>query len=213
MIKLKSLLLEQDENYWNNVKETINSKDGSSYKQVTKEYPSVPLLDPKTGKQFAYAGDAVAGKLEWEPLYIGAWLNISYAPKGNKGKTFNESNFFMYNLAFFLATKPGITYSTMNSARGVEIFYINCRRLGTGKFEANMKLKTYKPNALLYLISNKDDTNKDTYIQGNDLITPNGFLSNPSGYAASLVSTINTEIAKAGFPQLPNAFQQGLVTV
>jgi hypothetical protein len=202
-------LINEQSAVWDNVKETIQSKDGGSGKEVIVDFPSVPFIDPNSKKQLAY-NSSTAGQTKWTPLYIGAYLGMSYNPKGIRSIEFNKSNFFRYQLIFFVVINSNITWKNKESARGSDIWLINYSKLGNNqsKIKSSTSFSKFKLGNLSAISSINDKISDVTVtINGNEINNlQTGFPSNPSGYAPNLISSINTELDKYGYPQLPLTF-------
>ena len=196
---------------WDSVKELIDSKDGSSYKEVVTDLKSVPFIEPNSKKQLAMTGEKRL------PLYIGAQLGMMNIPRGQKG---NESaqTIFSYKLLFFLVQNPNITFANMKSSAGISLWLVNYSKFSNGTSQISSSTSVGKSVTLgnLVAISNVNDTTSDitVTINGNDINNlTTGFPSNPIGYAPNLIPNINTELLKYGYPALPSKFSYAATTI
>ena len=200
MIKLKSLLMEQNAEYWDNVK-TIDPK--SQTKQKFINYPAQPLMDPKTGLTLAI-NDSTGQRSEL--LSISGRLRLQYSPGNSYAKNASEllnSRFSWYAEFFMQAT----------SAKASVISGINGGLLSSGKFISypTLYLSTWVAAAKSQVVYPAKDSN-DTSKHLNSGLDKNNILGNfitykllpgYTNYAAlnDIVKKMNTELVAAGFQE------------
>jgi hypothetical protein len=215
--------MEQDEDNWDNTPQFKGGK-GDGFKKVIKDYPSVPFVDPKTGKQWAINSTYGAGSPQkWKPLYIGAGLVMSYFKNGVKSNNFNESKYFEYQLNFFITEGPNVTWENIRTSGvavneykqgGSYIWNMTGRKLSNGQFQVYGKPTPLNSTERIYAISDLNDTNKTIYMSFNYITElSNGFPSNPAGFVPTLIPKINSDLESYGYPKIPNKLTTSIQNV
>ena len=209
MIKLKSLLLEQT-GIWQDVQGTANG-----YKEVLKSFPSVACIDPKTGKQFAQR----INNEEQQFLYVGASIQMIYREGGappNSETEADKAPYFKFSLTFYLSYIKGQTDYTNANRYDITtpkaIWNIKCNKLSDGKFYANINNWPLEYNESVFAVNNLKD--KDLSAPSSLLkISTSVFPTNINNAAPGLLSQINTELAKYGYPDIPSTIKAGKTTL
>jgi hypothetical protein len=206
MIKLKSLLLEQT-GIWQDVQET----GGGGYKEVVKKFAAVPLIDPKTNKQWALVEET--NKELTKFVYLGAELTMMYNESISLQKSFEAAQktpHFGYWLGFRFTYDAGKTAFKTSDTMG---WHIRCNKLADSKFHLKNQFFPLTSNSI-YAITDKNDTDRSRYWNMSRLNNAtDGFPANPIGFAPQLIPQINTELAKYGYPELPAALTVGTTII
>jgi hypothetical protein len=198
---VKPLIMEQSA-IWQDVQGT-----GNGYKEVSKKFAAVPLMDPKTGKQWASVEETDKEKTKF--VYLGAELVMMYNEPVSLPKSFDAAQkapHFGYWLGFRFTYDAGKTTFQSSDTLG---WHIRCNKLADNKFHLKNQWFKLTPNSI-YAITDKNDTDRSRYWNTTGLnTTPNGFPANPMGFAPDLIPQINETLNKYGYPILKKQFQVG----
>lgn len=192
---------EQLASYWDEVKGLGDNPNGK--KQVVKEFASSnPLTFPGKG-QLSFKDDKL-------PVYVGAYLQAHYSPlvKKVESPSYNLSAPFGYELDFFLADKQGSTGWPNNRPAQAEYFRVKCAQLKNGKFQI-LTVPSFSPE---FKVRKMDVQGGGA--DGSVEKTLSMTLKDLDSWMGTLRKDVNTELAKMGFPAVPNSLKwQGIQDV
>lgn len=212
MIKLKSLLQEQDNNAWKPYVKYGNADDGST---GTFDYRKVytDTLKDASGKEYFYIGQP-NNKVTLRAEVVGRYVQSgAYAANNPNLKSTDKKYDFSYNI--MLKLQP----SGQNSIDIKSIYNITGTNLANGKFQIITRYDKAIADWFSKLGNAAWESNlKSMHVASTEPRTSiQGFFSetfakSPSTYFTPW-RTISTELAKLGYPELPNVLQQGAVIV
>jgi hypothetical protein len=207
MIKLKSLLLEQSA-VWQNVTPSGTGED-TEKRIITNILASNLLTDPQGNQIRLDTGP------EGMPLYVGAGIQAVYREKVNLQTTKTQltvnSGRFGCSIQIYVSTKqnaePNYARTGRGGAENSGIDMINYKMIQ----QKNMKFQLVPFNNIANNNYLKDigffaKTKEGKLYSGLGILAIGGQISNNlSAYIGDAYSKINTELARLGFPDLPNA--------
>ena len=202
-------------------------KDPGSLKTVLLDYPSQPFLDPSTGMQWFVDNTGGAGEKKALGMNIGARLVMRYTANMKVNQIEDNNSLkqrFTYYIEFFLAPEAGLTGKDISSHEPgtkqapsglshAAVWLLNVKanqsKDGKMKFAASVPSTwtTEKGASRVSVYPLKDATDQTRTNRKSlvELGTLNqGFASNPVGFSGNLISKINTDLLKYGYPKLPN---------
>jgi hypothetical protein len=185
-------LVEVNETYWDSVPRISNNPNGK--KQVGKQFAaSNPLTFPNKG-QLIFTFDK---KL---PVYIGAYLQAQYSPLEKLADSASGSitGQFGYNLTFFLADTKGSTNYPKRPEQA-DWFIIRCAQIKSGKFQILTNPAFTPEFKVKQMDVQSSGENRSVEVHLSYA------LKNLDGWMGTLRGDINIELAKMGFPAVPNS--------
>jgi hypothetical protein len=206
-------LINEQSGIWSDVQGTENG-----YKEVVKSFASVPCMDPKSGKQFATKIDSERRLF----LYIGAKLRMIYREGGGPPKTQAEADkspYFKFILVFYFTYVKGQTdYNGGNkydTATEKDIWFVQATKLADGKFYSKITYQALPEEVRREYAQSVTNLNDKDYSSQKSLlmIQTDTFPTNIDGAAPGLLAQINTELAKYGYPDIPNVINSNIVTL
>lgn len=173
---------------------------GMKQASFAENIPSVPFLNPQTGKQLQY----VQPDGKQTPLFIGASISAKYDTNiATGGNSLQDSKRFYVDVTFFYAIKAGVTAyedpspSIGVGAKGVEFYTIKIAQLKNGKFY----IVPFSKNQSLPDFQVLEGSMKTTMKQ---LAQNNVFGANVPGYTGTnLFNIINRKLDEMGYAILP----------
>jgi hypothetical protein len=208
----KLILQEQDNNAWKPYVKYGNADDGST---GTFEYRKVytDTLKDASGKEYFYIGQP-NNKVTLRAEVVGRYVQSgAYADNNPNLKSTDKKYDFSYNIKLIL--QP----ATQKSIDPVAVYNIIGTNLANGKFQiitnynqaiadwfSKLGNAAWESNLKSMHVAS---TEPRTSIQGFFSST---FSKSPGTYFTPW-RTINTELAKLGYPEFPSVLQQGAVTV
>ena len=193
MIKLKSLLAEQNEQYWDDLLK------GKQFVQDIIEFPSVPLIEPTTGKQVTVFNLKAPSESK-RPVFVGIQATADFAKNKKPGDGRFRGRIYIYltfkeneKISAYDATSIFITIlQTLTADNKISSV------VGEGQ-----QMASYDKNGWQFMFGR----------QGSSEMLRAYMRKNLSGYIGkNMLDKLNAKLLEWGMPEIPNDISQSTLT-